>query len=182
MLFTPEISPLGELARPCRNDIRLTVMPSPHSIDDGFGKALGVCQRDWTVGTATMPQEPAARPARRKIRAARIVRSTTICRAIFRAGGAVPGKINPDIASSLRRWSIHPYASRRLTRNNWRDYYRNNSCHAATRQSNRLAANKHRSTVPDVTVVTAILMRPATAVETTGIGRSVGRSDFGLRF
>jgi hypothetical protein len=25
-------------------------------------------------------------------------------------------------------------------------------------------------------------MRPATAVETTGIGRSVGRSDFGLRF
>ena len=52
----------------------------------------------------------------------------------------------------------------------------------ASRQSIRLAANKHRSTVPDVTAVTAILIRPATAVETTGIGRSVGRSDFGLRF
>ena len=36
--------------------------------------------------------------------------------------------------------------------------------------------------MPDVTAVTAILIRPATAVETTGIGRSVGRSDFGLRF
>ena len=33
-----------------------------------------------------------------------------------------------------------------------------------------------------MTAVTAILMSPATAVETTGIGRSVGRSDFGLRF
>jgi hypothetical protein len=33
-----------------------------------------------------------------------------------------------------------------------------------------------------VTAVTAILIRPATAVETTGIERSVGRSDFGLRF
>ena len=52
----------------------------------------------------------------------------------------------------------------------------------ASRQSNRFAANKHRSTVPDVTAVTAILIKPATAVETTGIGRSVGRSDFGLRF
>jgi hypothetical protein len=52
----------------------------------------------------------------------------------------------------------------------------------ASRQSNRLAANKHRSTVPDVTAVNAISMKPATAVETTGIGRSVGRSDFGLRF
>ena len=51
----------------------------------------------------------------------------------------------------------------------------------ASRQSNRLAANKHRSTVPDVTAVTAILIRPATAVETTDIGRSVGGSDFGLR-
>ena len=30
--------------------------------------------------------------------------------------------------------------------------------------------------------VTAILIRPATAVETTGIGRSVLRGDFGLRF
>ena len=36
--------------------------------------------------------------------------------------------------------------------------------------------------MPDVTAVTAILIKPATAVETTGIGRSVGRSDFGLRF
>jgi hypothetical protein len=52
----------------------------------------------------------------------------------------------------------------------------------ASRQSNRLAANKHRSTVPDVTAVTAILIRPATAVETADIGRSVSRSDFGLRF
>jgi len=52
----------------------------------------------------------------------------------------------------------------------------------ASRQSIRLAANKHRSTVPDVTAVTAILIRPATAVEATGIGRSVGRSTFGLRF
>ena len=82
--------------------------------------------------------------------------------------------------------AIHLYAfrrrPRRLTRNNWRDNYRNNSCHAASRQSNRLAANKHRSTVPDVTAVTAILIKPATAVETTGIGRSVGRRDFGLRF
>ena len=52
----------------------------------------------------------------------------------------------------------------------------------ASRQSIRLAANKHRSTVPDVTAVTAILIRPATAVETTDIGRSVGGSDFGLRF
>ena len=51
----------------------------------------------------------------------------------------------------------------------------------ASRQSIRLAANKHRSTVPDVTTVTAILIRPATAVETTDIGRSVGGSDFGLR-
>jgi hypothetical protein len=52
----------------------------------------------------------------------------------------------------------------------------------ASRQSNRLAANKHRTTVPDVTAVTAILIRPATAVETADIGRSVSRSDFGLRF
>jgi hypothetical protein len=52
----------------------------------------------------------------------------------------------------------------------------------ASRQSIRLAANKHRSTVPDVTTVTAILIRPATAVETADIGRSVSRSDFGLRF
>ena len=36
--------------------------------------------------------------------------------------------------------------------------------------------------MPDVTAVTAILIRPATAVEATGIGRSVGRSDLGLRF
>ena len=35
--------------------------------------------------------------------------------------------------------------------------------------------------MPDVTAVTAILIRPETAVETTDIGRSVGRSDFGLR-
>jgi hypothetical protein len=53
---------------------------------------------------------------------------------------------------------------------------------AASRQSNRLAVNKHRSTVPDVAAVTAILIRPATAFETADIGRSVGRSDFGLRF
>ena len=33
-----------------------------------------------------------------------------------------------------------------------------------------------------MTTVTAILIRPATAVETTDIGRSVGDSDFGLRF
>ena len=52
----------------------------------------------------------------------------------------------------------------------------------ASRQSNRLAANKHRSTVPDVTAVTVILIRLPTAVETTGIGRSVGHRDFGLRF
>lgn len=36
--------------------------------------------------------------------------------------------------------------------------------------------------MPDATAVTAILIKPATAVETTGIGRSVGRRDFGLRF
>ena len=36
--------------------------------------------------------------------------------------------------------------------------------------------------MPDVTAVTAILIKLATAVETTGIGRSVDRSDFGLRF
>ena len=36
--------------------------------------------------------------------------------------------------------------------------------------------------MPDVTAVTAILIGPATAVETTGIGRSVGCSDFSLRF
>ena len=35
---------------------------------------------------------------------------------------------------------------------------------------------------PDVTAVTAILIRPATTVETPGIGRSVGRSEFGLHF
>ena len=49
-------------------------------------------------------------------------------------------------------------------------------------EHNRLAANKHMSTVPDVTAVRAILIRLATAVETVGIGRSVGRRDFGLRF
>ena len=36
--------------------------------------------------------------------------------------------------------------------------------------------------MPDVTAVTAILIKLATAVETTGIGRSVDRSEFGLRF
>jgi hypothetical protein len=77
---------------------------------------------------------------------------------------------------------IHRRRPRRLTRNNWRDNYRNNSCHAASRQCNRLAANKHRSTVPDVTAVRVILIKLPTAVETTGIGRSVGRNDFGLRF
>ena len=35
--------------------------------------------------------------------------------------------------------------------------------------------------MPDVPAVTAILIKPETAVETTDIGRSVGRSDFGLR-
>ena len=49
-----------------------------------------------------------------------------------------------------------------------------------SRQSNRLAANKHRSTVPDVTAVRVISIKLPTAVETTGIGRSVGRSDFGF--
>ena len=71
---------------------------------------------------------------------------------------------------------------RRLTRKNWRDNYRNKSCHAASRQSNRLAANKHSSTEPDVTAVRVISIKLPTAVETTGIGRSVGRSDFGLCF
>ena len=52
----------------------------------------------------------------------------------------------------------------------------------ASRQSNRLAANKHSSTEPDVTAVRVILIKLPTAVETTGIARSVGRSDFGLRF
>ena len=52
----------------------------------------------------------------------------------------------------------------------------------ASRQSIRLAANKHSSTVPDVTAVTVILISLPTAVETTGIGRSVGRNDFGFRF
>jgi hypothetical protein len=50
------------------------------------------------------------------------------------------------------------------------------------RQSNRLAVNKHNSTDPDVTAVTVILIRLPTAVESTEIGRSVRRSDFGFRF
>ena len=49
----------------------------------------------------------------------------------------------------------------------------------ASRQSNRLAANKHSSTEPDVTAVRVISIKLPTAVETTGI---VGRSDFGLGF
>jgi len=63
-----------------------------------------VPKRDWTVGTVTMPQKPAARPPS-KTRAARyrsqhhdmqsdFPRGVTRCRS---------GKINPDIASSLRR-------------------------------------------------------------------------------
>ena len=36
--------------------------------------------------------------------------------------------------------------------------------------------------MPDVTAVAAILIKLATAVETTGIGRSVDRRDFGLCF
>jgi hypothetical protein len=50
-----------------------------------------------------------------------------------------------------------------------------------SRQSNRLPANKHNSTDPDVTAVTLMLIRLPTAVESTEIGRSVRRSDFGLR-
>ena len=52
----------------------------------------------------------------------------------------------------------------------------------ASRQCNRLAANKHSSTEPDVTAVRVISIKLPTAVETTGIGRSAWRSDFGLRF
>jgi hypothetical protein len=52
----------------------------------------------------------------------------------------------------------------------------------ASCQSIRLAANKHSSTEPRVTAVRVISIKLPTAVETTGIGRSVGRSDFGLRF
>jgi len=52
----------------------------------------------------------------------------------------------------------------------------------AWRQSIRLATNKHSSTEPDVTAVRVISIKLPTAVETTGIERSVGCSDFGLRF
>jgi hypothetical protein len=52
----------------------------------------------------------------------------------------------------------------------------------ACRQSNRLAANRHNSTDPDVTPVAIILIRLPTAVETTEIGRSVARNDFDVRF
>lgn len=38
------------------------------------------------------------------------------------------------------------------------------------------------STEPDVSAVRVISIKLPTAVETTGIGRSVGRSDFGLHF
>ena len=135
-----------------------------------------------------MPQKPAARPARRKTRAARYRSQHHDMQSDFPRGVARcrSGKLTRTLLHRCGGRAIHLYAfrrrPRRLTRNNWRDNYRNNSCHAASRQSNRLAANKHRSTVPDVTAVTAILIKPATAVETTGIGRSVGRSDFGLRF
>ena len=140
------------------------------------------------VGTVTMPQKPAARPARRKTRAARYRSQHHDMQSDFPRGVARcrSGKLTRTLLHRCGGRAIHLYAfrrrPRRLTRNNWRDNYRNNSCHAASRQSNRLAANKHRSTVPDVTAVTAILIKPATAVETTGIGRSVDRSDFGLRF
>ena len=52
----------------------------------------------------------------------------------------------------------------------------------ARRQSNRFATNKHSSTEPNVAAVRVMSIKLPTAVETTGIGRSVGRSDFGLRF
>ena len=48
----------------------------------------------------------------------------------------------------------------------------------ASRQSIRLARNRHSSTEPDVTTVRVILIKLPTAVE---IARS-GRSDLGLRF
>jgi SWI2/SNF2 ATPase len=53
--------------------------------------------------------------------------------------------------------------------------------HSHCHQRNRLAANKHNSTDPDVTAVTVILMRLPTAVESIEIGRSA-RRDFGFRF
>ena len=103
MLFTPQISPLGGLARPCRSNFGSQVIAETLTEATRKG-AQRVPKRDWTVGTVTMPQKPAARPPS-KTRAARyrsqhhdmqsdFPRGVTRCRS---------GKINPDIASSLRR-------------------------------------------------------------------------------
>jgi hypothetical protein len=46
---------------------------------------------------------------------------------------------------------------------------------------NRLAANKHSNTVPDVTTLTVMLNRLPTALESIGKKRSVTGRGFGLR-
>jgi hypothetical protein len=47
--------------------------------------------------------------------------------------------------------------------------------------NNRLAANKHNSTDPDVTAVAVMFIKLPTAVENIGIERPAARSDLGLR-
>ena len=49
------------------------------------------------------------------------------------------------------------------------------------RQSQRLAPNKHSSTVPEVTVVTVMLNKLPTAVESIGKRRSATERGFDLR-
>ena len=49
------------------------------------------------------------------------------------------------------------------------------------RYDNRLAANKHSNTDPDVTTVTVMLNRLPTALESIGKKRSVTGRGFGLR-
>jgi len=50
-----------------------------------------------------------------------------------------------------------------------------------SRYAKRFAANKHSSTVADVTAVTVMLNRLPTAVEMIGFMRSATGDDFGLR-